>query len=118
MAVGDSGVGLAAISRRNLEPVAEGRTADTRKADALVAVTRHPKKNPGLSSGLRFPFELIPAANRQNLLFTLPGGEISEGVGHPLALLRRELGENRDTEHLGGKLLGDLDAVGAAIGLG
>ena len=38
----DSGFGFSAISRGNLEPAAEGRTADTRKADALVAVTRHP----------------------------------------------------------------------------
>ena len=40
--VGDSGISISAISRGNLEPVAEGRTADTRKADALVAVTCHP----------------------------------------------------------------------------
>ena len=38
-AVGDSGVGFSAISRGSLEPVAEGRTADTRKADAPVAGT-------------------------------------------------------------------------------
>ena len=41
--VGDSGIGISAISRRNPEPAAEGRTADTRKADAPVAVTRHLK---------------------------------------------------------------------------
>ena len=65
--IGDSGISISAISRGSLEPAAEGRTADTRKADALVAVTRHPKKNPSQSSGLRFPFELIPTANRQPL---------------------------------------------------
>ena len=31
-------------NRGNLEPAAEDRTADTRKADAPVAVTRHPKE--------------------------------------------------------------------------
>jgi hypothetical protein len=40
--VGDSGISISAISRGNLEPAAEGRTADPRKADAPVAVTRHP----------------------------------------------------------------------------
>ena len=39
--VGDSGIGISAISRGNPEPAAEGRTADTRKADAPVAVTCH-----------------------------------------------------------------------------
>jgi len=39
--IGDSGFGFSAISRGNLEPAAEGRTADSRKADAPVAVTRH-----------------------------------------------------------------------------
>jgi len=32
-------------SRWNPKPTAEGRTAGTRKADALVAVTSHPKEN-------------------------------------------------------------------------
>jgi len=39
--VGDSGVGISAIGRRNPELAAEGWTADTRRADALVAGTRH-----------------------------------------------------------------------------
>jgi hypothetical protein len=42
-AVDKSGIGLSAISRWNPKPTAEGRTAGTRKADALVAVTCHPK---------------------------------------------------------------------------
>jgi len=42
--VGDSGIGFSAISRGSLEPATEGRTADFRKADAPVAVTRHPKE--------------------------------------------------------------------------
>ena len=40
--VGDSGISISAISRGNLEPAAEARMADSRKADALVAVTCHP----------------------------------------------------------------------------
>jgi len=40
--VGDSGIGISAISRGKLEPAAEARMADSRKADALVAVTCHP----------------------------------------------------------------------------
>jgi len=40
--IGNSGFGLSAISRRYLEPAAEGRTADPRKADAPGADTRHP----------------------------------------------------------------------------
>ena len=40
--IGNSGFGFSAISRGWLEPAAEGRTADSRKADALAAVTRHP----------------------------------------------------------------------------
>ena len=48
--VGDSGIGFAAISRRNLELAAEGRTAGARKADAPLAVTCHPKENTLLSS--------------------------------------------------------------------
>jgi len=39
---GDSGISISAISRGSLEPAAEARMADTRKADALVAVTCHP----------------------------------------------------------------------------
>jgi len=38
---GDSGISISAISRGSLEPAAEGRTADSRKADAPVAVTCH-----------------------------------------------------------------------------
>jgi hypothetical protein len=41
--VGNSGIGFSAISRGYLEPAAEGRMADSRKADALGAVTRHLK---------------------------------------------------------------------------
>ncbi len=39
-AVGDSGGGCSAIGHGSLEPVAEGRTANARMADAQVAVTR------------------------------------------------------------------------------
>ena len=39
--IGDSGSSISAISRRSLEPAAEGRLADTRKADDLRAVPRH-----------------------------------------------------------------------------
>jgi hypothetical protein len=53
--IGDSGFGFSAISRGNLEPAAEGRTADSRKADAPVAVTRH------LNKSWHFAF---PTANR------------------------------------------------------
>ena len=40
--VGDSGISISAISRGSLEPAAEARMADSRKADALMAVTCHP----------------------------------------------------------------------------
>ena len=40
--IGDSGFGFSAISRGNPEPAAEGRTADSRVADAQVAGTCHP----------------------------------------------------------------------------
>ena len=41
--VGDSGISISAISRGNLEPAAEARMADSRKADALwlSPVTRY-----------------------------------------------------------------------------
>jgi hypothetical protein len=44
--IGNSGFGFSAISRGWLEPAAEGRTADSRKADAPGADTRHPKVSP------------------------------------------------------------------------
>ena len=40
--VGDSGIRISAISCGYLEPAAEARMADSRKAEALVAVTGHP----------------------------------------------------------------------------
>ena len=41
----------------NLKPIADGRNADTRMAEAQWAVTRNLKMNlPSRSSGLRFPF--------------------------------------------------------------
>jgi len=49
---------VTAISRWNPEPAAEGRTAGTRKADAPVAVTCHPKENT-----LHLPNRLPPPAN-------------------------------------------------------
>ena len=53
--VGDSGVGISALSRGSLMPAAEGLTADTRRADAPVAGTRHLNKS--------WPFA-FPTANR------------------------------------------------------
>jgi hypothetical protein len=44
----------------NLKPIADGRNADTRMAEAQGAVTRHLKMNlPSQSSGHRFPFGFI-----------------------------------------------------------
>jgi len=54
--IGNSGFGYSAISRGCLEPAAEGRTADSRKADAPGAVTRHPNFPP--QPTLRFPVSL------------------------------------------------------------
>ncbi|MEY3812386.1 MAG: hypothetical protein RL495_333 [Verrucomicrobiota bacterium] len=61
--VGDSGISISAISRGNLEPAAEARMADSRKADALVAVTCHLNE-----SWLLLHFQ-PPTANRQHLTF-------------------------------------------------
>jgi len=41
---GNSGIGFSAIGGGSLEPAAEGRTADSRMAEALVAGTCHPKE--------------------------------------------------------------------------
>ena len=59
--VGDSGISISAISRGNLEPVAEARMADSRKADAPVAGTRHLK-------GISYICTFAQAAGRFALL--------------------------------------------------
>ncbi len=62
--VGDSGISISAISRGNLEPASEGRKAGFRKADALVAVTRHLK-------GISYVCTFAQAAGRLALLHLL-----------------------------------------------
>ena len=52
---------MSLVQSRSPEPAAEGRTADSRKADALVAVTRH------LIFGSHF-FTFAQAAGRFALL--------------------------------------------------
>ena len=59
--VGNSGVGFSAVSRGNLEPAAEARMADSRKAEAPVAGTRHLK-------GISYVCTFAQAAGRFALL--------------------------------------------------
>ncbi len=61
MGIGISGFGYSAISRGWLEPAAEGRTADSRKADALAAVTRHPKVPLANHPVPGFPLSVLPS---------------------------------------------------------
>ena len=59
--VGDSGISISAISRGSLEPAAEARMADSRKADAPAAGTRHLK-------GISYICTFAQAAGRFALL--------------------------------------------------
>ena len=83
--IGNSGDGFSAISRRNLEPAAEGRTADSRKADAPVAVTLHLEWQLGQHAVLPLPQGKHSPYTLYSILHTLTSGP-ALGSSGPRAL--------------------------------